>query len=59
MISDQENHISYEKWSELTSKDIFLSEDDKPKSQSKLYYMYGDDLDDEELSGSKSKKMKV
>jgi hypothetical protein len=59
MIRDQENHINYEKWSELTSKDIFLYEDEKPKSQSRLYYMYGDDFGDEELSDSKSKKMNV
>jgi len=59
MIRDQENHISYDKWSELTSKDIFLYEDEKPKSHSRLYDMYGDDFENEELSDSKSKKMNV
>jgi len=59
MIRDQENHISYERWSELTSKDIFLYEDEKPKSHGRFYDMYGDDFDDEELSDFKSKKMKV
>jgi len=59
MIRDQENHINYEKWSELTSKDIFLYEDEKPKSHSRLYDMYGDDFENEELSDSKSKKMNV
>ncbi len=56
MIKDQENHIDYEKWGELMSKDIFLYEEEKPKSLSKLYDMFGDDYEDEELSGSKSKK---
>jgi hypothetical protein len=55
MIRDQENHISYEKWAELTTKDIFIYEDEKPKSLSKLYYMYGDDFDGEEPPPSKSK----
>ncbi len=59
MIMDQENHISYEKWSELTSKDIFLYEEEKPKSHRRLYDMYGDDFEDEELSDSKSKKVNV
>jgi len=59
MLRDQENHISYDKWSELTSKDIFLCEDEKPKFHSKLYDMYGDDFEDEEFSDSKSKKMNV
>ncbi|MBS3917506.1 MAG: hypothetical protein KG012_01330 [Deltaproteobacteria bacterium] len=59
MIRDQENHISYEKWSELTGKEIFSYEEEKPKSLDKLYYMYGDDIEDEELSGSQSKRVKV
>lgn len=58
MIRDLENHISYEKWSELTAKEIFSYEEEKPKSHDKLYYMYGDDFDDEEWSDSKAKKAK-
>jgi len=56
MIRDQENHISFEKWAELTTKDIFVYEDEKPKSLNKLYDMYGDEFDEEELFHSKSKK---
>jgi hypothetical protein len=59
MTRDQENHISYKKWSELTSKDIFLYEDEKTKSHNRLYDMYGDDFEDEELSDSKSKNVNV
>jgi hypothetical protein len=59
MIRDQENHINYEKWSESMSRDIFFADDEKPKTLSKLYDMYGDDFEDEELSDSKSKKMNV
>jgi len=59
MIRDQENHINYEKWSELRSKDIFLCEDEKPKSHGRLYDMYCDDFDDEELSDSKSRTVNV
>lgn len=59
MIRDQENHISYDKWSESMSRDIFFADDEKPKTLSKLYDMYGDDFEDEELSDSKSKKMNV
>ena len=59
MIRDQENHINYEKWSESMSRDIFFVDDEKPKTLSKLYDMYGDDFEDEELSDSKSKKMNV
>jgi hypothetical protein len=53
---DQENHISFEKWAELTTKDIFFYDDEKPKSLSKLYDMFGDEFDDDESSRSKSKK---
>ena len=59
MIRGQENHISYDKWSESMSRDIFFADDEKPKTLSKLYDMYGDDFEDEELSDSKSKKMNV
>ena len=59
MIRDQENHINYEKWSESMSRDIFFADDEKPKTLSKLYDMYGDDFEDEELSDSKSKKVNV
>jgi hypothetical protein len=59
MTRNQENQISYEKWAELTARDIFLYEDEKPKSLSKLYDMFGDDFENEELSGSKSKKKRL
>lgn len=59
MIRGQENHISYGKWAESMSRDIFFADDEKPKTLSKLYDMYGDDFEDEELSDSKSKKMNV
>lgn len=58
MIRDQENHISYEKWSELTAKEIFNYEDEKPKSLSRLYDMFGDEFDEEESPRSKSKRSK-
>lgn len=53
MIRDQENHISYEQWKELTAKDIFFYEDDKPKSLSRLYDLFGDEFDEEESPRSK------
>jgi len=56
MIREQENHITFEKWAELTTKDIFFYEEEKPKSYNKLYDMYGDEFDEEEFSLSKSKK---
>ena len=56
MIGDQENHISFEKWAELTAKDIFFYEDEKPKSLTKLYDMYGDEFDEEEFPRPKSKR---
>ncbi len=56
MIGDQANHITYEEWKELTAKDIFFFEaDDKPKSLSKLYDLFGDDFE-EEPPRSNSKK---
>jgi len=58
MITDQENHITFEKWTELTTKAIFFYEEEKPKSHNKLYDMYGDESDEEESSHSKSKKEK-
>jgi hypothetical protein len=58
MIRDQENHINFEKWAELTAKDIFIYEDEKPKSLSKLYDMFGDEFDEEESTRSKSKREK-
>jgi len=57
MIRDQENHISYEKWAELTAKDIFICEDEKPKSLARLYDMFGGEYDEEELSSSKKNRM--
>ncbi|OGQ00233.1 MAG: hypothetical protein A2026_14580 [Deltaproteobacteria bacterium RBG_19FT_COMBO_46_12] len=58
MIRDQENHINYEKWSESMSRDIFFADDEKPKTLSKLYDMYGEDFDEEESPSSRSKKDK-
>jgi hypothetical protein len=59
MIREQENHISYEKWTELTAKDIFIYEDEKPKSPARFYDMYGDEFDEEESYSSRSKKSKT
>ncbi len=56
MIREQENHISFEKWSELMARDIYFYEDEKPKSLSKLYEMFGDEFDEETPSSSRSKK---
>ncbi len=58
MIRDQENHISFEKWAELTARDMFIYDDEKPKSLSRFYDMYGDEFDEEEPSISQSKKVK-
>jgi len=58
MIREQQKTISYEKWAELTSKEIFLYEDDKPKSINRFYDMYGDDFDDEDLMDSNDKRQK-
>lgn len=56
MVRDQEKAISLDKWKELMSKDIFLLDDDKPRSISRIYDMFGDDFDEEESSASRSKK---
>lgn len=57
MNRDQANHISFEQWKELTAKDIFFFyEDDKPKSLSKLYDLFGDEFDEEEHPHPKPKK---
>ncbi|MDI7259076.1 MAG: hypothetical protein QME90_04035 [Thermodesulfobacteriota bacterium] len=56
MVRDQERVISFDKWKESMSKDIFLLDDDKPKSISRLYDMFGDDFDEEDPSASRSKK---
>jgi len=58
MIREQQKTISYEKWAELTSKEIFLYEDDKPKSINRFCDMYGDDFDDEDLMDSNDKRQK-
>jgi hypothetical protein len=55
MLQEQENHISYERWSELTSKDIFFFNDEnteKQKASNKLYEMYGEDFNEEDASSS-------
>ena len=56
MVRDQEKAISFDKWKELMSKDIFLLDDDKPRSISRIYDMFGDNFDEEESSASRSKK---
>ncbi len=56
MIREQENHISFEKWSELMARDIYFYEDEKPKSLSKLYEMFGDEFDEEAPSSSRPKR---
>lgn len=53
MLREQENHISYEKWSESMSRDIFFADNEKPKTLSKLYDMYGEDFDEEESPSSR------
>lgn len=58
MIKDQENHISYEQWKELTARDIFIYEDEKPRALSRLYDLFGDEFD-EESSRSKPQKNKI
>lgn len=58
MIGNQENQISYEKWAELTAREIFY-EDEKPKSLSKLYDMFGEDFETEESPGYKVKKRRL
>lgn len=55
-MRNQENQISYEKWTELTARDIFIYEDETPKSLSRLYDMFGDDSEMDESSGPKTKK---
>lgn len=59
MFREQENHISYEKWSELMARDIYFYEDEKPKSLGKLYEMFGDEFDEEEPSSLKLKRNSV
>lgn len=47
MLAEQEKVLTLEKWKELVSRDMFLFEEEKPKSVSRLYEMYGEDLDEE------------
>jgi len=58
MSEDDENKISYKKWTELTSEDILLYENEKLKSIMKWYEMFGDEMGEEESENSNSKKKK-
>lgn len=50
-----DHHISFEKWRELTARDIFVNEEEKPKTLAKLYEMFGDDYEEEEAPSLKSR----
>ncbi len=47
MLAEQEKVITLERWKELMSRDMYQFEEEKPKSVSRLYEMYGEDLDEE------------
>jgi hypothetical protein len=59
MLREPEDHISYERWSELTSRDVFFFSDENTEKQqvsNKLYEMYGEDINEEDPVPSPSKK---
>ncbi|MCX8116502.1 MAG: hypothetical protein N3G78_01055 [Desulfobacterota bacterium] len=47
-MKDFDNHISFERWSEMMARDIYVYEEDKPRSLAKLFEMFGDDFEEDE-----------
>ncbi len=55
MLQNRENSITYEKWKEAMSKEIFLQKEERSSVFNKLYDKFGDDFEEEESRGSRSR----
>jgi hypothetical protein len=56
MSQRRESLITFEKWKEDMSREIFLLDEERPNILSKLYDIFGDDFEDEEFTDSLSNK---
>ncbi|MGQ9638200.1 MAG: hypothetical protein ACUVT6_10465 [Thermodesulfobacteriota bacterium] len=48
MLEREGKYISYEKWTELMSRNTFIFEEEKHKETNRLLDMYSEDIDEEE-----------
>ena len=55
MLQNRENSLTYEKWTEAMSKEIFLQKEERSSVLNKLYDKFGDDFEEEESRGSRSR----
>jgi len=58
MVGRKKNSITFEKWKEAMSKDIFLYNEEQNNILKRLYDMFCDDYDEEEESSNSKKKKK-
>lgn len=56
MIKRTKNSITFDKWKEAMSKEIFLYNEDRNNILKRLYEMFCDDYDEEESPTPKKKK---
>ena len=55
MLKSLENSMTYEKWTESMSEEIFLQTEERSNVLNKLYDKFGDDFEEEESRGSRSR----
>lgn len=55
MSQSRENSMTYEKWKEAMSKEIFLQKEEGSNVLHKLYDKFGDDFEEEESLGFRSR----
>ena len=55
MLASRGNSITYEKWTEAMSKEIFIQKEERSSVFNKLYDKFGDDFEEEESRGSRSR----
>jgi len=55
MLKSLENSMTYEKWTESMSKEIFLQTEERASVLNKLYDKFGDDFEEEESRGARSR----
>ncbi len=58
MVKRGKNSITFEKWKEAMSKEIFLYNEDRNNILKRLYEMFCDDYDEEEPPTPKKNKTK-
>jgi len=56
IVGDKDKFISYEQWTEMMAREIFLLKDEKPKEISRLYEMSYEDYDEDEEMSSRPRK---